>query len=177
MVGRVLVTGGTGTLGRLVVDRLRDAGRPVRVLSRRHREPVDGVEMLTGDLRTGAGVADAVAGVEAIVHCASAWRGDEETTRRLVAAAEPTTPHLVYISIVGVERVSMGYYRSKLAAERVLAFADVIRAHLRARHRRRPVVAVRLPGLAAVRAGGLLPTGAHRTGTRSWADFLAARYP
>ena len=31
----ILVTGGTGALGRLVVPRLRDAGRQVRVLSRR----------------------------------------------------------------------------------------------------------------------------------------------
>ncbi|WP_229356786.1 NAD-dependent epimerase/dehydratase family protein, partial [Streptomyces sp. UNOB3_S3] len=31
----ILVTGGTGTLGRLVVPLLREAGREVRVLSRR----------------------------------------------------------------------------------------------------------------------------------------------
>ena len=36
--GPILVTGGTGTLGRLVVPRLRDAGCTVRVLSRRSRE-------------------------------------------------------------------------------------------------------------------------------------------
>jgi uncharacterized protein YbjT (DUF2867 family) len=38
MASTILVTGGTGTLGRLVVPRLRDAGCKVRVLSRRSRE-------------------------------------------------------------------------------------------------------------------------------------------
>ena len=35
---KALVTGGTGTLGRLVVPRLHDAGYDVRVLSRHRRE-------------------------------------------------------------------------------------------------------------------------------------------
>ena len=34
----ILVTGGTGTLGRLLVPRLRDGGRTVRVLSRHSGE-------------------------------------------------------------------------------------------------------------------------------------------
>ena len=59
---RILVTGGTGTLGRLVVPRLRDAGRTVRVLSRRSREAGDGVEFVTGDLGTGEGIEAAVEG-------------------------------------------------------------------------------------------------------------------
>jgi len=42
----ILVTGGTGTLGRLVVPQLRDGGK-VRVLSRRRREAADGVEYVT----------------------------------------------------------------------------------------------------------------------------------
>ena len=40
----ILVTGGTGTLGRLVVPRLRDAGCDVRVLSRRSREGGQGTK-------------------------------------------------------------------------------------------------------------------------------------
>jgi uncharacterized protein YbjT (DUF2867 family) len=39
----ILVTGGIGTLGRLVVGRLRVAGRDVRVLTRRGRPAEDGV--------------------------------------------------------------------------------------------------------------------------------------
>ena len=48
MSSTILVTGGTGTLGRLVVPRLRDAGGKVRVLSRRAREAADGVEFVAG---------------------------------------------------------------------------------------------------------------------------------
>ncbi len=50
MTSPILVTGGTGTLGRLVVPRLRDAGGKVRVLSRRSREAAEGIEFVTGDL-------------------------------------------------------------------------------------------------------------------------------
>ena len=53
MTAPILVTGGTGTLGRLVVARLLDRGRPVRVLTRHPREPRDGLEYVTGDLLQG----------------------------------------------------------------------------------------------------------------------------
>jgi len=59
-----------GTLGRLVVAKLRDAGREVRVLTRRSREAGEGVEFLTGDLATGEGIEAAVQSAEIIVHCA-----------------------------------------------------------------------------------------------------------
>ena len=42
MASPILVTGGTGTLGRLVVPRLRDAGYEVRVLSRPSRKGAEG---------------------------------------------------------------------------------------------------------------------------------------
>src|SRR5690242_2496337 len=98
-----LVTGGTGTLGRRVVPRLRDAGYSVRVLSRRSREAAkgqEGVEFVTGDLATGEGVEAAVEGAEIIVHCAGGIKGDEELARNLVQAAsraEVGVRHLVYI--------------------------------------------------------------------------------
>ena len=58
----ILVTGGTGTLGRLVVARLRSAGHTVRVLSRGMHE-TEGIEFVTGDLSTGTGASAAVEGV------------------------------------------------------------------------------------------------------------------
>ncbi|MDZ5446675.1 NAD(P)H-binding protein [Micromonospora sp. 4G57] len=122
MMPPILVTGGTGTLGRHVVSRLRDAGCDVRVLTRSGRPAEDGVEFVTGDLASGAGVDAAVAGVERIVHCASSYQGDPDAARNLVrAASRAGTPHLVYISIVGVDRIPMsspvdrgmfGYYES-----------------------------------------------------------------
>ena len=71
MTSLILVTGGTGTLGKLVVPRLRTAGAKVRVLSRQAREAQGDVEYVRGDLDTGAGIEAAVAGAEVIVHCAA----------------------------------------------------------------------------------------------------------
>lgn len=118
---RVLVTGGTGLLGRALVDRLRDRAE-VRVLSRRPR-PEPG--FVQGDLESGAGLAEAVAGVDAIAHCASAAdyrrpRRDVVQTRRLVEALGAARPHLVHLSIVGVDRVPIGFCRAKLESERVV---------------------------------------------------------
>lgn len=122
-MGPILVTGGTGTLGRAVVRRLADEGQAVRVLSRRPAPAGTRYGWVTGDLDTGAGLAEAVAGVNAIVHCATGGgRGDEAATAKLVAAAHGAgDPHLVYISIVGIDRLPMFYYRAKLAAEQVVA--------------------------------------------------------
>ena len=85
----ILVTGGTGTLGRLVVGGLREAGRDVRVLSRHGggAKADAAVEYMTGDLATGAGVEAAVDGVEIMVHCAGAPVGDDDTARTWSRAA------------------------------------------------------------------------------------------
>jgi uncharacterized protein YbjT (DUF2867 family) len=140
--GPILVTGGTGTLGRLVVPRLRDAGRDVRVLSRRGREAGDGVELVTGDLATGEGIEAAVEGAGIIVHCAGSSKGDEEKAQSLVRAASRVgAGHLVYISVVGADRIPVvsrvdramfGYFASKLAAERVVADSGLPWTTLRA---------------------------------------------
>ncbi len=132
-----MVTGGTGTLGRLVVQRLRDADHDVRVLSRRgprSQAGADGVQFMTGDLLAGTGIEPAVDGVSAIVHCASDNKGDAEATGNLVgaAAAAGGKPHLVYISIVGADRVSFGYVRAKLEAERIVADSGLPWTTLRA---------------------------------------------
>ncbi|MFJ6570221.1 SDR family oxidoreductase [Streptomyces sp. NPDC091292] len=110
----ILVTGGTGTLGSLVSERLRARGHEVRVLSRH-------AERYAVDLRTGAGLDAAVEGVDTVVHCASAQRGDVGAARNLVAAlTKAGTGHLVYISIVGVDEVPLGYYRQKREVERIV---------------------------------------------------------
>src|ERR1700730_7248440 len=98
----ILVTGGTGTLGRLVVARLRDAGCAVRVLSRRSRTTEEDIEFVTGDLATGEGIEAAVKGAEIVVHCAGSSKGDEDKAASLVQAASGSgARHLVYISVVG----------------------------------------------------------------------------
>ena len=142
MTSLILVTGGTGTLGRLVVPRLQDAGCKVRVLSRRTRDEGDGIEYLTGDLATDKGIEAAVDGAETIVHCAGTAKGDAEKARNLVrASARAGTRHLVYISVVGADRIPVvsgvdramfGYFGAKLAAERVVADSGLPWTTLRA---------------------------------------------
>lgn len=142
MTSPILLTGGTGTLGRLVVPLLREAGREVRVLSRRSHEPADGVEFVTGDLATYEGLEAAVNGVETIVHCAGSAKGDDEETRNLVrAATRAGAQHLVYISVVGADRIPVvsgvdramfGYFAAKRAAERVVAESGIPWTTLRA---------------------------------------------
>ncbi|WP_405495088.1 SDR family oxidoreductase [Streptomyces sp. NBC_00096] len=116
----ILVTGGTGTLGRLVVDRLRAADHEVRVLS---RNVPAGALSSPVDLREGTGLDAALAGAEVIVHCASSPRGgDDVAAGHLIEAAKRAgVGHLVYISIVGVDVVPLPYYKVKLKVERMLA--------------------------------------------------------
>jgi uncharacterized protein YbjT (DUF2867 family) len=142
MTSRILVTGGTGTLGRQVVPRLQAAGRDVRVLSRRTREAADGIEYVTGDLLKDEGTQAAVDGAGIIVHCAGGRKGDDEATRNLVrAASRAGAQHLVYISVIGADRIPVvsgtdrtmfGYFGSKLAAERVVAGSGLPWTTLRA---------------------------------------------
>jgi uncharacterized protein YbjT (DUF2867 family) len=128
-VSVILVTGGTGTLGRNLVRALEERGHEVRVLSRR---PGRGTHV--GDLATGAGLAVAAGGAELIVHAASdrrLGRSDPEQTRRLLAAAAGCR-HLLYISIVGVDAIPFSYYRAKLACEKLVTASAVPSTVLRA---------------------------------------------
>lgn len=139
---QILVTGGTGTLGRHLVPLLRDAGANVRVLSRRNHEAEKGIEFVTGDLATGAGIAAAVEGTAIIVHCAGSQKGDEVKTRHLVqAATQAGVRHLVYISVVGADRIPItsgldrlmfGYFGAKRAAEQIVASSGLPWTTLRA---------------------------------------------
>jgi uncharacterized protein YbjT (DUF2867 family) len=127
-------------LGQHVVLGLIDIGCTVRIMSRRTR-PANvrpNVEWAQADLETGQGLRDAVADVATIVHAASnpqahTWQTDVEGTRQLVAVARSAqVEHLVYISIVGIERIPYAYYRSKLAAEDAITGGSVPWSILRA---------------------------------------------
>src|SRR5215218_4458 len=133
-MSEILVTGGTGVLGLRVVDRLRGAGREVRVLSRSGRPGT-----IRGDLLMGAGLDEAVDGVETIVHCASnPYRKTRQTdvggTEVLLQeAAQAGVSHVVFISIVGMDRNPYyPYFRVKLDAERVIERSPVPWTILRA---------------------------------------------
>lgn len=130
-VQRVLVTGGTGLLGRTVVTRLHAQGVPVRVLTRGLRsspaQSVEGgVEYVVGDVVTGDGLEAGLDKVDVVVHCAQALGKLPE------AAMAAGRPHLVYISIVGVDAIPFGYYRTKLAEEQRVAASGLRWSVLRA---------------------------------------------
>ena len=155
----VLVTGGTGILGRHVVQRLRQRGHRARIFSREPRGHVDAVQ---GNLKTGANLERALAGMDAIVHAATEARqslrsrGDIKGTRNLVKVAQQKgIKHLVYISIVGIDEVAYPYYRTKLAVEQIVKqgaipwsilratqFHDLMEIRLRG--------ASRVPGITAI---------------------------
>ena len=133
MTSSILVTGGTGTLGRHVTPLLLDAGCKVRVLSRRSREHKDGFEFVTGDLLKDEGIEPAVDGAEIVLHLAGGPKGDDEATRNLVrVAARAGVQHLVCISVIAADRVPIGYFRSKLGAERAVAESGLPWTTLRA---------------------------------------------
>lgn len=148
----VLVTGATGDLGMALVPALRAAGHSVRAMSRQNGD-------VRADLTTGSGLADAVAGCEVVVHAASDSAGDPQATD--VAGTQRLTEvclaagvgHLLYVSIVGVDRNPLPYYQAKLEAERIVArsglpysivrgaqFHEFLAGLLTARLRRGPVL-------------------------------------
>jgi len=136
---RVAVVGGTGSVGALVVGELVRRGDEVRILSR--SAPADlapGTSHHAVDLTTGAGLAEALNRVEAVVDAvndSSRKAGDvlvEGSKRLLAAEADAGVRHHVAISIVGCDRVPLGYYKTKVAQEQVVADSQIGWSLLRA---------------------------------------------
>ena len=137
---QILVTGGAGKLGRLVVKHLSEVGYAVRGMSRRAIPGADwpGTQWVQADLETGVGLPQAVQGVDVIVHAATGgnrhtWQIDVEGTRRLLEAArEADVAHVVFISIVGVDRVPYAVGKAKLAGEDLIEHSGLPWSILRA---------------------------------------------
>ena len=130
----VLITGGTGHLGRDLVSRLKGSYR-IRVVARSAGSDPD-VEWVRGDLATGEGIGDAVVGTQTLIHAATLspaarrgffvpkdlWTSPSEvdragTSRLLDLAAAAGVGHVLYVSIVGIDRPRVPYLRRKLEAE------------------------------------------------------------
>jgi len=128
---RLAVAGGTGVVGRRVVEVARERGHDVVLLTRS-----EGV-----DLTTGSGLAERLVGVDAVIDAAnhtSQKRAEAEAffggvTRNLLAAeAAAGVGHHVVLSIVGIDDVDTGYYAGKRLQERVAAEGQVPWSVLRA---------------------------------------------
>lgn len=129
----VLITGGTGTLGRHLEREVAAGGHHVRILSRRApSEPVDRIsEWVQADLATGRGLKEAIKDVDVVIHCASDPAGrkpdvDVQGTQRLIeAASHVSLDHVLFPSIVGVDDIPFPYYRRKREAERIIEASDL----------------------------------------------------
>ena len=128
---RIAVAGGTGVVGRYVVEAARAAGHETVVISRSA-----GV-----DLVTGTGLAGALKGADAVVDVSNttslspsrAVQFFSTVTGHLLAAeAGAGVPHHVALSIVGIDRVPTGYYAGKLRQEELIEGGPVPWTVLRA---------------------------------------------
>ena len=148
---RVAVAGGTGLTGRHVVEELKVAGFEPIVLARSA-----GVDLLTG-----AGLDAALSGVDATIDVSNVMAMkraeavdffDRAGRHLLDAAARAGVRHHVALSIVGIDRVSTGYYQGKLRQEEVVRGGSVPWTVLRATqfHEFAEQLLGRLPGPVAL---------------------------
>ncbi len=133
----ILVTAGTGKLAQRLFVRPGAAGRSFRILSRKPAPPGTRHQWATGDLLTGAGLPEALRGVDTVLHMAhdptNRTATDVEGTRNLVnAAAAAGVQHLLYLSIIGVDVIPYPYYQHKYAAEQIIERGSVRWSILRA---------------------------------------------
>lgn len=127
----VLVTGGTGNLGKQVVDYLQRKNYSVCVLSTKESTfRRKDFLFVRGDLSTNTGLDKATSQADIIIHCASDPRNFEQVdlvgTRNLLQSINRAiTQHIIYISIVGVNKSTYPYYRTKFAAEELIANSGI----------------------------------------------------
>src|SRR6266576_2541475 len=117
---KIVVIGGSGLIGKKVVNNLRKQGHEVVAAS-----PSSGVNTITGE-----GLADALAGAQVVVDVANSPSFEDraamdffQTAGRNLTAAEVAAgiKHHVALSVVGTDRLQdSGYLRAKLAQEKLI---------------------------------------------------------
>ena len=122
---KIVVIGGTGLIGRALVQHLREAGHDTVPAS-----PSTGVDTVTG-----AGVDAAIAGADVVVDVPNAPSFEdgpvleffERSTGTLVDAERRAgVAHHVVLSIVGADRMEdIGYMRAKVAQERIVTESGI----------------------------------------------------
>jgi len=121
---KIVVIGGTGLIGSKTVAILRQGGHEVVAAS-----PKSGVNTITGE-----GVKEAVAGAQVVIDLANSPSFEDkavleffETSGRNLLPAEATASvrHHIALSIVGTDRTDNGYFRAKLAQEKLIAASGI----------------------------------------------------
>ena len=122
----IAVAGATGSIGAPLAQELARRGHAVRALSRRSPDyPVD--------VKTGQGLADALAGCSVLIDATNAGPNAKQARavlvdggRNLLArAAEAGIGHHVCLSIVGCDQVPMPYYKVKVEQEALVRAAEL----------------------------------------------------
>ena len=173
---RILVTGGTGHLGRDIVSLLKDQGHQVRVLARTPgQDPA--VEWIQGDLATGRGITEAVSGTEVIVHAATfspaARRGWPLPTK---LPMQPADEGDFAAYVAGCVADGPGGDQQPFGGPDIISFGEVAEQYQVARGLRRRILPLPLPR-AAARAAGDLTCPEGRRGTTTWAEWLSRHPP
>src|SRR5215472_8494442 len=135
----IVVAGGTGTLGARLVPRLAAAGRAVRVLTRdparaQHlAEP--GVQVIRGDVRNPAQVAQALSGAGMVISAVHGFAGpgrvspatvDRAGNANLIGAATRAGANCILVSVAGAAPDHpIGLFRAKYAAEDILRASGI----------------------------------------------------
>ena len=138
MSQRILVTGGSGTLGQQLIPQLLGVGYKIRISSRKpHRDKNgDSIEWVQASLESPTGWADAVHDVDVIIHAASApfKRGtDVNGTGHILSAANlADVKHIIYLSIVGVDKRDWFYFKNKFTCEQLISKSSIPYTILRA---------------------------------------------
>jgi uncharacterized protein YbjT (DUF2867 family) len=131
---RVLVTGGTGVVGRATITELLRRGHQVRLLSRGAEENASawhGVEPFAGDVTDAASIAGAADGCGVVIHAVGivaetppgvtfAAVNVNGTANMLAEAARARIRRFVFISSLGCDRGASAYHRSKCEGEELV---------------------------------------------------------
>jgi uncharacterized protein YbjT (DUF2867 family) len=121
---KIVVIGGTGLIGSKTVGILRQGGHEVVAAS-----PNSGVNTITGE-----GLKEAVAGAQVVIDLANSPSFEDKAVleffqtsgRNLLAAeAAASVRHHVALSIVGTDRSDNGYFRAKVAQEKLIETAGI----------------------------------------------------
>lgn len=134
---KIVVTGGTGLLGKRVVNQLLARNCNVYVLSSQDSPVVpDRVKIIKGNLATGEGLQN-LQDANIVIHCASNPKDPQSTdiagTINLLQALDATKlRHFINVSIVGVDKTDYPYYKVKTAVENLISESGIPFTTLRA---------------------------------------------